>query len=109
MTGQRAGGQEAGTVRLIVSRHPAAVKFIQQEAPEFISAPVVAHATPEDVRGKVVAGNLPLGLASLAAYVVVIEFAGAPPRGQEYGLDEMRSAGASLRRYRVDEMSAAGS
>lgn len=86
---------------IIVSRHPAAIEFIRAHAPEFVSAPVVEQATPEDVRGKVVAGNLPLHLAALAAEVVAVEFGGAPPRGQEYGLAEMEAAGARLTRYVV--------
>lgn len=90
--------------RIIVSRHPAAVEFIHHDAPEFRGAPVMATATPEDVTGKVVAGNLPLHLAALAAEVVAVEFAGAPPRGQEYGLAEMQAAGARLARYKVQAL-----
>jgi hypothetical protein len=86
--------------RLIVSRHPAAVEFIRVHAPEFHDAPVLAAATAEDVDGAIVAGNLPLHLAALAAEVVAVEFAGQAPRGAEYGLAEMEAAGAHLRRYR---------
>lgn len=87
--------------RTIVSRHEAAIQFIRREAPEFLDAPVVAQATAEDVTGRVVAGNLPLHLAALAAEVVAVEFSGLPPRGQEYDLSAMDAAGACLRRYRV--------
>lgn len=87
--------------RIIVSRHPAAVEFIRAEAPEFSSAPVVAQATAGDVDGKIVAGNLPLHLAALAREVLAVEYVGEPPRGQEYGIEEMRAAGAQLRRYSV--------
>ena len=86
---------------LIVSRHPAAIEFIRAEAPDFADAPILAVATAEEVRGLVVAGNLPLHLAALAAAVVAVEFRGDAPRGTEYGLAEMRAAGASLTRYRV--------
>lgn len=64
--------------------------------------PVVALATAEDVRGAVVYGNIPLHLAASAAHVWAIEFDGAPPRGTEYGVEEMKSAGARLRRYKVE-------
>lgn len=87
--------------RVIVSRHPAAIQFIREEAPEFAEAPVLASATEADVRGRVVAGNLPLHLAAEAAVVVAVEFEGAPPRGAEYSLDDMRAAGARLARYVV--------
>ena len=85
---------------VIISRHPAAIEFVRSR-PEFADAPVVAQATPEDVAGKVVAGNLPLNLAALAAEVWAVEFTGNPPRGQEYTLADMQAAGATLRRYRV--------
>jgi hypothetical protein len=62
---------------------------------------VLGSANPDDVRGKIVAGNLPLNLAALAAEVVAVEFSGSAPRGAEYGLTEMEAAGARLRRYRV--------
>ena len=86
---------------VIVSRHPAAIDFIRAEAPEFADAPVLASATADDVRDAIVAGNLPLHLAAVAAEVVAVEFAGAPPRGAEYGMPEMQAAGARLARYTV--------
>lgn len=90
--------------RLIVSRHPAAIEFIREQLPEFAEAPVVASATPEQVRDAHVAGNLPLHLAALAATLWAVEFAGTPPRGQEYTLDDMRAAGAALCAYRVQRV-----
>ena len=90
--------------RLIVSRHPAAVEFIRASCPDFSDAPVIESATADDVRGRIVAGNLPLHLACLADKVYAVEFAGPPPRGAEYGLAEMRAAGARLARYRVERL-----
>ena len=82
---------------LIVSRHPATVEFIRQEMPElFGDAPVLESATPEDVREAIVAGNLPLNLAAECRIVYAVLFRGAPPRGQEYGPDELRAAGAYM-------------
>lgn len=86
---------------IIVTRHPAAEAFIRTAAPEFADASCIVSATADDVRGAVVAGNLPLHLAVLAAEVVAVEFDGAPPRGQEYTLADMETAGAHLARYRV--------
>ena len=88
---------------LIVTRHPAAVEFIKNALPEFVDAPVLASATPADVLGRVVAGNVPLYLAALAEAVIVIEFAGDAPRGAEYSLDDMIAAGARLQSYIVIE------
>lgn len=86
---------------VIVSRHPAAIEFIRAERPDFADAPVLASASPDDVRGYIVAGNLPLHLAALASEVIAIEFTGQPPRGTEYTIDEMRTAGAHLASYTV--------
>lgn len=90
--------------KIIVTRHMAAAYFIREELPEFNHAPVLASATADDVRGAVVAGNLPFHLAALAREVIAVEFDGPPPRGAEYGLAEMRAAGARLARYRVERL-----
>lgn len=87
---------------IIVSRHAGAVQWLLEEFPCLQDVPVIPSATAEDVRGKVVVGNIPLHLAKEAARVVAIEFSGEPPRGQEYGPEEMRSAGAHLTAYRVE-------
>lgn len=87
---------------VIVTRHPAAEQFIRQSMEAFRDAPVVATATPELVRGKVVAGNLPLDLAAEAREVYAIIFPpGKAPRGQEYTLEQMIEAGARLERFVV--------
>jgi hypothetical protein len=66
------------------------------------SIPVIrGDAIPDDVAGKHVYGNVPLCLAALAHRVTVIEFTGKPPRGQEYTLADMLSAGARLTDYCV--------
>jgi hypothetical protein len=90
--------------RVIVTQHPAAVEFIRREMPEFVGAPVLKSAAPNDVRGCIVAGNLPLNLAALAAEVIAIGFSGPPPRGREYTLSDMDAAGAYLARYRVEAL-----
>lgn len=87
---------------VIISRHPAAIEFIRANDARFLAAPVITgNATPDDVRGKVVAGNIPLSLAALAEEVVAVEFSGAPPRGVEYSAADMDAAGARLERYTV--------
>lgn len=85
---------------VIVSRHPAAIEFIREEAGLPEDTPVIEQATAADVEGKDVYGNIPLHLAALAATVHVVEFKD-PPRGAEYTVDDMRAAGATLRAYTV--------
>ena len=108
--------------RIIVSRHKGAVEFLASQMGGRIEGdavavytsldgdaliahreeiPVLAQASPEDVRGKVVYGNVPLSLAAEAEVVVAIEFDGQPPRGGEYTITDMREAGAHLSRYAV--------
>lgn len=87
---------------IIVSRHPAAIEFIRRNDARFMTAPVITgNATPSDVLGCIVAGNLPLSLARYAAEVVAVEFDGIPPRGAEYTAEDMVTAGARLARYLV--------
>jgi hypothetical protein len=88
---------------LIVSRHPAAVEFIKAKWPMIADAPVVTgNVTRDDVRGRVVIGNVPMAIAAEAVAAVAVEFDGAPPRGQEYSAADMVAAGARLRLYRVE-------
>lgn len=87
-------------VDVIVSRHPAAVEFIKQQT-DASDAVVMAEVSAKDVEGKIVAGNLPLNLASTAKRIEAIVFDGNPPRGQEYTLEDMYQAGARLESYTV--------
>jgi Putative CRISPR-associated protein (Cas_VVA1548) len=92
--------------RVIISRHEAAIQFIKSSLPDYLQdeqIPIISDrdATEEDVRGKVVYGNLPMHLASKAFAVVVVEFTGSPPRGREYTLQDMHNAGAVLKSYKV--------
>lgn len=86
---------------VIVSRHPAAIQFLLQQANLPPTTPVIGSATVEDVRGKVVYGNIPYHLGCEAEMVVAIEFTGTPPRGTEYTIEQMIESGAVLRRYKV--------
>lgn len=88
--------------RIIVSRHPAAIEFIRNELPEFSDAPALASVTADDVRGKDVAGNLPLDLAAEARVVRAIVYpAGRAPRGAEYTIEDMYEAGAAIKAFYV--------
>jgi len=92
---------------VIVSRHHAAVEFIRQHAEQDMSSvPVIMDrdATADDVRGKIVYGNIPMHLAALAAKCCAIEFSGTPPRGREYTLQDMLAAGASISCYVVKKV-----
>ena len=89
--------------RIIVTRHAGAVEWLRQQG---ITGEVIAHATPEDVRGREVYGVLPLHLAAEAAAVHVIDVPNLTPeqRGQDLTPAEMDAAGAHLCTYRVEEI-----
>lgn len=92
--------------RVIVSRHPGAIQWLQEEYPELVQgALIVDSASPELIGGTHVVGNLPMHLACLAASVTAIEFVGDAPRGREYTAEDMRKAGARLCRYHVTNLS----
>lgn len=89
-------------VDIIVSRHVGAIEWIRTNVPGVgEDTPVRASVVADDVRGKVVCGNLPLQLAALAERVLAVEFAGPPPRGNEYTAAEMAAAGARVAAYTV--------
>ena len=86
---------------VIVSRHAGAVEWL--ESRRGITGKVIAHAAPEDVRGKVVIGALPLHLAALAERVGSIDMPqlAAADRGRDLTPEEMDAAGAHLSWYVV--------
>ena len=80
-----------GEVSLVVTRHPALVDFLREDGVVGNDVKVIAHATQDDVRGRVVAGVLPMNLAAYAAAVVEVPL-NLPPelRGKELSLEQMR-------------------
>lgn len=86
---------------VIVSRHAATAAWIIEAAGLPADTRVITgNATPSDVDGKVVYGNVPLHLAMLATVVVAVEF-DTPPRGAELDAAAMVEAGARLAPYVV--------
>lgn len=88
---------------VIVSRHQGLIQWLAQRG---ISGDVITHASPDDVRGKDVIGNLPLHLASLAKSVTVVDMPNLPAdwRGKDLTPDQMDQAGATLTRYVVQKV-----
>ena len=73
---------------VIVSRHAGFVALLREKG---ITGRVIAHATADDVRGKVVIGALPLHLACLARAVGTLEMSvPAHMRGLDLSLEECR-------------------
>ena len=102
MTDQLAAAMKRGPETVIVSRHAGAVAWL---AAQGITGDVIAQATPEDVRGKIVVGNLPLHLAALAVKIGSIDMPNlaAADRGRDLTPEEMDAAGARISWYKVEE------
>jgi len=95
---------------IIVSRHPGAIAWVKaqpeydaevRQNPTSAIVEVKTEVSAADVRGAVVFGNLPLHLAAVCGELYAVEFTGAPPRGAEYGVEEMVRAGGHLTQYVV--------
>ena len=86
--------------KLIITRHAGAVEWLRRRG---IEGEVIAHATPDQVRGRICYGVLPLNLAALASEVWAIDMPDleAADRGRDLTPDEMDSAGAELVCYVV--------
>jgi hypothetical protein len=85
---------------LIVTRHPALVEVLREDFG--ITGTVLAHATPEAIRGRRVVGVLPLDLAAEAASVTVVVLdLPAEMRGVELTADQVRQYMKGLRPFVV--------
>ena len=85
---------------VIVTRHQGMIDWLAQRG---ITGKVISHATPADIIGKDVVGNLPLGLASLANSVTTVDLPDLPAdmRGKDLTPDQMDAYGATLSTYIV--------
>lgn len=73
---------------IIVSRHAGFVALLAEKG---ITGRVIAHATADDVRGKIVIGALPLHLAALCRIVGTLEMnIPANMRGLDLSVEECR-------------------
>lgn len=86
---------------VIVSRHSGLVEWLKRNG---VNGEVVSHATPENIRGKYVIGNLPIHLASLA-YRIIVPVYDIPEslRGQELTADDLDKLGCQLKSFFVLE------
>lgn len=89
---------------LIVTRHAGLIDWLARRG---ITGEVVSHvATHNQVIGKRVYGILPLHLAALAESVIVVDMPDLAPelRGTDLTPEQMDAAGATLARYRVEQI-----
>ena len=87
---------------IVVTRHASLAALLRERGVITEDARIVAHATPDDVRGARVIGVLPLALAALAESITEIPLALAPEqRGRELTLDELRACAGEATTYSV--------
>lgn len=93
---------------VIVTRHHGAADWLSTR--HGITGEVIAHATPDTVRGRIVYGVLPLHLAAIASEVWSVDLPELPAelRGQELTPEQMDAAGARLVGYAVHRLTGPG-
>ena len=90
-------------IDLIVTRHPGLLTVLAEQGIATADTPVIAHATAGDLRGRHVAGVLPLALAAECASVTEVALSLPPEaRGRELTAAEVRQYMTAVRRYRVE-------
>lgn len=78
-------------IEVIVTRHPALVKYLQEIGMVEGEIEVLSHATPEAVRGRHVLGVLPHSLSCLcASFTEVPLMLPAELRGTELSVEQIR-------------------
>lgn len=88
---------------IVVTRHPALVAVLARRGLIPEGTQVVAHATPDMVRGRTVVGILPFHLAALASSVTTVDLNLAPEqRGRELSVEEVEAALTGISTYFIN-------
>lgn len=91
--------------KLIVTRHKALVKYLEEKGLVDKGTIVVEHASADDVKGKEVIGVLPMGLAALAESVTVVDMdVPADKRGKELDLEDIYLYVTGIRKYKIKKI-----
>ena len=89
--------------QIVVTRHTALVAHLLDLGLVQDGVAVLAHATPEDLRGKHVIGVLPHHMSALAAlYTEVPLLVPEQLRGRELSLEQVRQYAGAPVTYRVE-------
>jgi CRISPR-associated protein Csx16 len=89
---------------VIVTRHQGLLRWLEAHHPELMAgAEVLPHITAaEQIRGKVVVGNIPMALAAEAALVMAPTYeVPAELRGQELTAEQLEQLGCHLEAFQV--------
>ena len=90
-------------MKLVVTRHKALIAYLLEIGIiEEKKYKVISQATPEDVKGKVVIGVLPIHLAALTeAYINVGIFTPVELRGVELSIEQVRKFAQPAVTYKI--------
>jgi len=92
-------------MKIIVTRHPAMVALLVKRGLVDPSAPVLAHASAEEIRGKHVFGVLPHSLSCLTARFTEIPLRiPAEMRGKELSLADLEQFAGETVTYTVSRI-----
>ena len=76
---------------VVVTRHPALIKFLVEQGIVNEKTPVISHATADDIEGKHVIGVLPMHMAALALTITEVPLnIPAELRGKELSLEQVK-------------------
>jgi len=94
--------------KIIVTRHPAMVALLVKKGLVDPSAPVLAHASAEEIRGKHVFGVLPHSLSCLTSRFTEIPLRiPAEFRGKELSLADLEKFGGEPVTYKISKVGCA--
>jgi CRISPR-associated protein Csx16 len=86
----------------IVSRHEGAVEWLKSNFKGFEKGELKSHIKPEEIKGNIIVGTLPIHLAELAKeYFHIILNLPAEARGKELTKEDMNEYGAKLQKYKI--------
>lgn len=89
--------------KILITRHPALLEYLQEMGLVQAGTPVIAHASAGDVKGKDVFGVLPLHLAAVANSVTEVTLdIPAEKRGCELTLAEVKTYSRGISTYKVE-------
>jgi len=92
-------------IDLIVTRHPALVDYLRENGLANSTTEVIAHASPDAVRGKHVCGVLPHSLSCLTkSFTEVPLYLPAELRGKELTLEQVRQYAQPAVTYKINKL-----
>lgn len=92
-------------IEVIVTRHQGLVDYLEEIGMADASTKVVAHASPEHVRGRHVCGVLPHSLSCLCKFFTEVPLSLPPElRGEDLSLEKVRQYAGEPVTYKIERI-----